>query len=180
MHGVPHVFRFEESTGTLTDMNAVVENGFLVFSTEHFSYYTVAGVGDSITLDTKGYSMPIGGKYQIGLRLTGSKAASVKVTSTNGKVAAAVRLKSGSVQVTRKGTGTAYIMIDVYDSKNHLLTHASVRVDVKTGSGRVATPQGRSGYFNRSSTRKANEIPSPSDYLNTKSRSLKRGAGLRV
>ena len=133
MHGVPHVFRFEESTGTLTDMNAVVENGFLVFSTEHFSYYTVAGVGDSITLDTKGYQMPVSGKYQIGLKLTGSKAASVKVTSTNGKVASAVRLKSGNVQVTGKGTGTAYIMIDVYDSKNHLLTHASVRIDVKTG-----------------------------------------------
>jgi hypothetical protein len=29
-------------------MNAVVENGFLVFSTEHLSYYTVAGVGDSL------------------------------------------------------------------------------------------------------------------------------------
>ena len=133
MHGVPHVFRYEESTGTLTDMNAVVENGFLVFSTEHFSYYTVAGVGDSITLDTKDYSMPVNGSYQIGLKLTGSKAASVKVTSTNGKVAAAVRLKSGNVQVTGKGTRTAYIMIDVYDSKNHLLTHASVKVEVKTG-----------------------------------------------
>ena len=51
----------------------------------------------------------------------------------SGKVAAAVRLKSGNVQVAGSGTGTAYIMIDVYDSKNHLLTHASVRIDVKTG-----------------------------------------------
>ena len=28
---------------------------------------------------------------------------------------------------------TAYIMFDVYDNKNRLLTHASVRIDVKTG-----------------------------------------------
>ena len=133
LHGTPHVFRYEESTGKYTDMNAVVVNGFLVFSTEHFSYYTVAGVGNSILLDTKNYSMPVGGKYQIGVKLTGSKAASMKVTSTNGKAASAVRLKNGNVQVTGKGTGTAYIMIDVYDSKNHLLTHASVKIDVKTG-----------------------------------------------
>ena len=35
--------------------------------------------------------------------------------------------------VNGNGVGTAFIMIDVYDSKNLLLTHASVRVDVKTG-----------------------------------------------
>lgn len=133
LHGAPHVFRYEESTGTFVDRNAVVENGFLVFSTEHFSYYMVAGVGDSVTLDTKSYQMPVKGQYQIGVKLTGGKAASVKVNSTNGKIATVERLNYGNVQVTAKGTGTAYIMIDVYDSKSHLLTHASVRVDVKTG-----------------------------------------------
>lgn len=55
LHGTPHVFHYEESNGTFTDMNAVVENGFLVFFTEHFSYYMVAGIGISITLDTKSY-----------------------------------------------------------------------------------------------------------------------------
>ena len=133
LHGTPHVFRYEESTGKYTDMNAVVVNGFLVFSTEHFSYYTVAGVGNSVSLDTKSYQMPVGGSYQIGVKLTGTKAASVKITSTNEKAASAVRLKNGNIQVTAKGTGIAYIMIDVYDSKNHLLTHASVRINVKTG-----------------------------------------------
>lgn len=133
LHGAPHVFRYEESNGTFTDMSAVVENGFLVFSTEHFSYYTVASVGNSIALDTRSYQMPVKGQYQVGLKLTGDKAASVKVTSTNGKIAAAIRLKNGNIQVTAKGTGTAYIMIDVYDSKNHLLSHASVKIDVKTG-----------------------------------------------
>ncbi|HEX2999979.1 MAG TPA: cadherin-like beta sandwich domain-containing protein, partial [Armatimonadota bacterium] len=43
LHGTPHVFRYEESTGALTDLGAAVQNGFLVFSTTHFSYYIVAG-----------------------------------------------------------------------------------------------------------------------------------------
>ncbi len=133
LHGTPHVFRYEESTGTFTDLGAAVQGGYLVFSTTHFSYYLVAGTGDSVTLDTRNYQMTVGGNYQIGIKLTGSKAAFVKVTSTNEKTASAARLKNGNVQVTGRGTGTAYIMIDVYDRKNQLLTHASVRVDVKTG-----------------------------------------------
>lgn len=133
LRGTPHVFRYEESTGTFTDMNAVVENGFLVFSTEHFSYYTVAGTGNSITLDTKSYQMPVKGQYQIGLKLTGSKATTVKFHSTSDKTATVAKLKNGNYQVIGKGTGTAWIMFDVYDNKNHLLTHASVKVDVKTG-----------------------------------------------
>ena len=133
LRGTPHVFRYEESTGTFTDMSAKVDNGFLVFSTTHFSDYVVAGMGNAITLDTLNYQMPVNGQYQIGLKLTGSKAASVKVTSTNDKIAAATRLKNGNILVNGKGVGTAYIMIDVYDNKNHLLTHASVKVDVKTG-----------------------------------------------
>ncbi|WP_411676368.1 bacterial Ig-like domain-containing protein [Caproicibacter sp.] len=132
LRGTPRVFRYE-SDGTLTDMNAAVENGFLVFQTSHFSYYVIAGTGDSITLDTKDYSMPVGGKYQIGVKLTGTKAAAVKFHSTNDKVATVAKLKNGNYQVTGNGPSTAYIMFDVYDNKNHLLTHASVRVDVKTG-----------------------------------------------
>lgn len=133
LHGTPHVFRYEESAGTLTDMNAVLENGFLVFSTEHFSYYVVAGTGDSIALDTKSFQMPVGGKYQIGMKLTGNKATSVRVYSTNENSATAIKLKNGNYQVMGKGTGTAWMMFDVYDNKNHLLTHASVKIDVKTG-----------------------------------------------
>jgi uncharacterized repeat protein (TIGR02543 family) len=131
--GELHVFRYEESTGAFTDMGATAEDGFLVFETDHFSYYTVAGVGDSITLDTRSYQMPIKGQYQIGLKLTGSKAATVKVYSTNDRIATTAKLINGNVQVTGAGNGTAYIMINVYDSKNKFLTHASVRVDVKTG-----------------------------------------------
>ena len=133
LHGVPHVFRYEESTDTFTDMSAVVENGFLVFSASHFSYYLVSGVGDSITLDTKTYEMSANGRYQIGVKLTGTKATWVKVYSTNDKTVTATKLANGNYQVTGKGYGTAYIMFDVYDNKNQLLTHASVRVEIKTG-----------------------------------------------
>lgn len=133
LHGVPHVYRYEAGTETFTDMNATVENGFLVFETDHFSDYAIAGVGDSITLDTTSYQMAVGGQYQIGVKLTGNKAAAVKVYSTNEKTATVTRLANGNDQVTGKNLGTVYIMYDVYDNKNNLLTHASVRIGVKTG-----------------------------------------------
>ena len=133
IHGTPHIFRYEESTGTFTDLGATVQDGYLVFTTTHFSYYVIAGTGDSITLDTKCYQMPVGGSYQIGVRLTGSKATAVKAHSTNDKIAVVTKLKNGNYQVTGSGTGTVWIMFDVYDSKNKLLTHVSTRVDVKTG-----------------------------------------------
>ncbi len=132
LKGTPHVFRYE-SGGALTDMNAVVENGCLVFSTTHFSEYVIAGTGSTISLDTSSYQMPIGGKYQIGMNLTGKKNVLVKIHSTNDRIATAARLTNGNVQVDGKGTGTAWIMFDVYDDKNHLLTHVSTRIDVKTG-----------------------------------------------
>ncbi|MBW7571929.1 hypothetical protein [Caproiciproducens faecalis] len=102
-------------------------------STLYRAAYIIAGTGDSIVLNTTDYQIPENGRYQIGAKLAGSKAASVKVYSTNDKTATVTRLKKGNYQVTGKSFGTAYIMYDVYDSKNNLLTHASVRVDVKRG-----------------------------------------------
>ena len=133
LRGTPRVFRCE-SDGTLTDRNATVENGSLVFQTDRFGDYIVADTGNSITLDTTSYQMSVGGRYQIGIRLTGHKAATVKAYSTNDKIATASKLKNGNIQITGKGTGTAYIMVDVYDSKNNLLSHASVRVEMIGGS----------------------------------------------
>lgn len=97
-------------------------------------YTAITGkIYNSITLDTKSYRMPAGGRYQIGVTLTGTKAATVKCTSTNSRTAAVTKLKNGNYLVTGTGAGTAYIMFDVYDSKSALLTHASVRVDIKPG-----------------------------------------------
>lgn len=140
LRGTPRIFRYEESTNTFTDLNATVENGYLVFETDHFSYYAIGGTGDSLTLDTLNYTMPSGGSYQIGLRLTGKKAASVKICSTNDKVAAVSKLKNGNYGVSGKAYGVVYIMFDIYDKNNKFLSHASVKVTVQKN----AKPSGSS------------------------------------
>lgn len=133
LRGTPHVLRYEPATGTFTDLNAKLENGMLVFEANSLGYCAVAGMGDSIQLDTTSYTMPISGNYEIGWRLTGTRGTSVKVYSTNPNVASVAKLTNGNYRVTGRKTGTVYIMYDVYDNKNKLLSHASVRVDVKTG-----------------------------------------------
>ena len=47
MSGNLHVYWFNPADGTLTDMNAVQENGYLVFETSHFSDYAVAQLKSS-------------------------------------------------------------------------------------------------------------------------------------
>lgn len=42
MSGDLHVYWYNNADGTVTDMNARQENGYLVFETTHFSYYAVA------------------------------------------------------------------------------------------------------------------------------------------
>ncbi len=132
LRGTPHVLRYEPS-GTFTDMNAKLENGMLVFETDRLGYFAVAGIGDSITLDTTSYTMPVNSNYEIGLRITGTKETSLKAYSINTKVVGVTKLKNGNYKVTSVKPGNVWIMLDVYDNKNKLLTHASVRVDVKTG-----------------------------------------------
>jgi hypothetical protein len=146
LRGTPRVFRYE-SNGMFTDMKAAVENSFLAFSTDHFSYYVIAGTGDSITLDTKNYQMPINASYQIGVKLTGSKAASVKFRSTNEKIATVIKFTNGNYKVTAKNPGTAYIMFDVYDNKNKFLTHASVRISVAKGTKPFGSSARQTGIF---------------------------------
>lgn len=41
-NGNLHILWYDDKTGKLTDMNAVVEGNYLVFETNHFSYYTIA------------------------------------------------------------------------------------------------------------------------------------------
>lgn len=130
LRGTPHVLRYEQA-GIFTDMGAKVENGTLVFQTDRLGYFAAAGVGDSITLDTTNYIMPMNGNYEIGLRVTGTQGTSVNVYSTNSKVATVTRLENGNYHVNGKDTGITWIMFDVYDNKNKLLTHSSVMVTVQ-------------------------------------------------
>lgn len=48
MSGNLHVLWYDDLTGTVTDMNAVLEDGYLVFETDHLSYYAVAQLEESI------------------------------------------------------------------------------------------------------------------------------------
>nr|WP_319488546.1 leucine-rich repeat protein [uncultured Caproiciproducens sp.] len=132
LRGTPHVLRYEQAEA-FTDMGAKLENGMLVFETDRLGYFAAAGVGDSITLDTTNYIMPVNGNYEIGLRISGTRGTYVKVYSSNNKIANVTKLKNGNYRVNGAELGVAYIMYDVYDNKSKLLTHASVRVDVKTG-----------------------------------------------
>ena len=132
LRGTPHVLRYEPS-GVFTDTGAILENGMLVFETDRLGYFAAAGMGDSITLDTTNYAMPVNGSYEIGLRITGTRGTSLNVHSTDNDVAGVTKLPNGNYRVTGTKGGTVWIMFDVYDNKNKLLTHASVRVDVKSG-----------------------------------------------
>lgn len=132
LRGTPHVLRYEAS-GTFTDMGTKLENGMLVFETDRLGYFAAAGVGDSIALDTTSYTMPVNGSYEIGLRITGTRGAFQKVYPTSSGVVKVTGLPNGNYLVTGVKTGTVWIMFDIYDSKNRLISHASVRVDVKTG-----------------------------------------------
>lgn len=66
MSGDLHVYWYNNETGTVTDMNAKQENGYLVFETTHFSYYAIAelsakassGSGSTPNPDTGSNSLP--------------------------------------------------------------------------------------------------------------------------
>ena len=87
----------------------------------------------TITLDTRTYTMPPKKSYEIGLKLTGVSNTTIKAYSSTKGVANVAVLKNGNVRATGVKPGLTYIMIDVYDSKNKFLTHASIRLTVQNG-----------------------------------------------
>ena len=52
MSGDLHVYWYNDADGTVTDMNAKQENGYLVFETTHFSYYAIAELSASVSSDS--------------------------------------------------------------------------------------------------------------------------------
>ncbi|MEA5143678.1 MAG: Ig-like domain-containing protein [Oscillibacter sp.] len=52
MSGDLHVYWYNDADGTVTDMNARQENGYLVFNTTHFSYYAVAELASKSMSDS--------------------------------------------------------------------------------------------------------------------------------
>lgn len=87
----------------------------------------------TITLDTRNYIMKPNKSYEIGVKLTGISNPIIKAYSSTKGTADVTVLKNGNVKATGRKPGLTYIMIDVYDSKNKFLTHASVRLTVQNG-----------------------------------------------
>ena len=52
LNGDLHVYWYNTEDGTVTDMNATQDNGYLVFETTHFSYYAVSKIGESSSSST--------------------------------------------------------------------------------------------------------------------------------
>ena len=95
------------------------------------NYVLLPNKARTITLDTRVYTMPVGDSYITGVKLTGVSGTKLKVYSSTKGVADVTALSNGNVKAKALKTGLTYVMIDVYDSKNKFLTHASVRLIVK-------------------------------------------------
>ena len=111
----------------------VDENGFVSIKITHCSdYVLLPKAARSLTLDTKTYTVAPKMSYEIGAKLTGANGMTVKVYSSGTGAAAVAKLKNGNYKVTGLKPGVTYIMFDVYDEKNKLISksHASVRLNV--------------------------------------------------
>lgn len=123
-------------------------NGFVSVIIPHCSDYVLLPKAvRSITLDTTSYTMAPKGRYQIGSKLMGAENTVLKVYSTNNGIATVTKLANANYQVTGKASGTVYIMYDVYDNKNKLLTHASVKINVVKGAKPFGSSTRQVGVF---------------------------------
>ncbi len=121
-----------ESQGS--DAYVVDGNGTVTVNISHCSdYVLLPKAARTITLDTRTYTMKPKKSYEIGVTLTGVSNTTIKAYSSTKGVANVTVLKNGNVRATGAKPGLTYIMIDVYDSKNRFLTHASVRLTVQNG-----------------------------------------------
>ena len=132
------------------DSNAytVDADGYVTVQISHCSNYVLLPrAARFITLDTRNYTMAPNGSYEIGVKRTGAAGTTLKAYSSTKGVADVTVLRNGNVQVNGLRTGLTYIMIDVYDSKNKRLTHASVRLNVQSGVKPGGNSQRQYGTF---------------------------------
>jgi hypothetical protein len=139
-----YFYFYNTSAGRLDSQGqeyTVDADGNVTVQISHCSNYVLLpNKARTITLDTRVYTMPVGCSYITGVKLTGVSGAKLKVYSSTKGVADVTVLSNGNVKAKALKTGLTYVMIDVYDSKNKFLTHASVRLIVK----KVVKPNGNS------------------------------------
>ena len=139
-----YFYYYNQTTGQIDPQNqeyTVDANGNVTVLISHCSNYVLLPhAARTITLDTRSCTMSVGDSYITGVKLTGVSGAKIKAYSSTKGVANVNVLKNGNVRAIGKITGITYVMIDVYDSKNKFLTHASVRLTVK----KIVKPNGNS------------------------------------
>ena len=130
------------------DAYTVDADGNVTVQISHCSdYVLLPKAARTITLDTRTYTMSPKKSYEIGVKLTGVSNTTIKAYSSTRGVANVTVLKNGNVKATGVKPGLTYIMIDVYDSKNKFLTHASVRLTVQKGVKEAGNSARQYGLF---------------------------------
>lgn len=89
------------------------------------------GIG-TLTVDTKSYAILPRGSYSIGVKLTGT-GLSLKATSSKSNVVKVVKVSGSEYKVTGLKVGSSDITFNVYDRKNKLLAHDTVKIVVQRG-----------------------------------------------
>ena len=139
-----YFYFYNTTTGQLESQAqeyTVDADGNLTVRVSHCSNYVLLpNKARTITLDTRSYNMSIGGSYITGVKLTGITGTKIKAYSSTKGVADVTVLSNGNVTAKARKNGLTYVMMDVYDSKNKFLTHASIRLLVK----KVEKPYGNS------------------------------------
>ena len=139
-----YFYYYNQKTGQIDAQNqeyTVGPDGMVTVQISHCSNYVLLpNKARTITLDTRTYTLAPEQSYVTGVKLTGVSGTTIKAYSSTKGAADVTVLKNGNVKATGRNPGLTYIMIDVYDSKHKLLTHASVRLTVKN----VVKPNGNS------------------------------------
>lgn len=106
MRGDLRVFWYDSENGALSDMNAVQENGFLVFETTHFSYYAIAQLSAS-SASSASSALPVSGvESSSAASFSSSGAVSSKGSPVSSAPASAGTVSSGTVSSGATSSGT--------------------------------------------------------------------------
>ena len=132
-----YFYYYNKTTGQIEPQGqqyTVDANGMVTVLISHCSNYVLLpNPARTITLDTRSYTLSPNASYITGVKLAGASGTKIIAYSSAKGVADVTVLSSGNVKATGLKPGLTYIMIDVYDNKNKLLTHASVHLTVRKG-----------------------------------------------
>ncbi len=118
-------------------MAAQGKNGFPQPQPEH----------GSLLLDTKEYTLPPGGVYDVKAVLQGADPARMKVYFSRTGIASVQKLTAEKFRVTGLAEGVTYLMFEVYGASGRQLNHASVKFTVRRGASPAGVPNSAPSIF---------------------------------